>query len=233
MVRDLSIPILLLLAVMAAPAKGLHGQDTEPQYLSAVLEPTSRKQATFYRVANGRKGDLYAAAIHTIEGRLKAEGTYMDEALTIEHGTFVFYHSNGGVESRGEYQHGRKAGVWERFTAAGVPLAEKFYDPEPLSNIVYTRAQEMPRYGDGDERVLVRYIKEHVNAASGQRTKAKVTANFVVEKSGVLSDVIIIGGKDPKVDERVADAIRSTAPWEPGKDKGQPVRVQVRMPVNF
>lgn len=231
--RHTAVPVLLLLLTLAATAKGLHGQDTDPQYLSALLEPTSKKQAAFYRVPAGKTGEVFAGTIHTIDGRLKAKGTYLDEALTIEHGVFEFYHPNGEVESRGAYQNGRKSGVWERYSSAGVPLAEKIYDPEPLENIVYTRAQVMPRYADGDERTLVRYIKDRVNDQAGQRVKAKVTASFVVEKSGALSDITVTGGKSPAVDKQVADAIQSTAPWEPGMERGQPVRVQMRLPVQF
>jgi len=227
------LPLILLLFTLSVQAEGLQGQDTEPQYLSAVLEPTSKKNATYFRVPNGMKEDLFVGATYTVDGRLKAEGTYRDKELSIEHGMFIFYHANGEVESKGAYEHGKKTGLWKRFAVSGEELAEKMYDPEPLANIIYSRAQVMPRYADGDEKELVRYIKERVKAEAGQRTKAKVTASFVVEKSGALSDVKVLGGKDATTDQRVADAIRATAPWEPGMDKGQPVRVNVRLPVNF
>lgn len=227
------LPFLLFVLTLSVQAKGLHGQDTEPRYLSAVLEPTSKKNASFYRVPNGTKADLFVGTTFSLDGRMKAEGTYDDDALTIEHGSFVFYHQNGNIESKGAYEHGLKSGVWKRFDPSGDALAEKIYDPEPLANIIYTRAQLMPRYSEGDERELVRYIKDRVNAEAGKRTKAKVTASFVVEKSGALSDVKVIGGKDAQVDKQVADAILSTAPWAPGMEKGQPVRVNVRIPVQF
>ena len=227
------LPLLLFALTLSVQANGLQGQDPEPRYLSAVFEPTSKKNASFYRVPNGTKSDLFVGTTYSLDGRMKAEGTYNDAALTIEHGTFVFYHENGNIESTGAYEHGKKSGIWKRFEPGGGALAEKIYDPEPLANIIYSRAQVMPRYTDGDEKELVRYIKDRVNAEAGQRTKAKVTASFVVEKSGALSDMKVLGGKDATVDQRVADAIRSTAPWEPGLDKGQPVRVNVRLPVNF
>lgn len=227
------LPLLLFVLTLSVQANGLRGQDTEPRYLSAVLEPTSKKNASFYRVPNGTKEQLFVGTTYSLDGRMKAEGTYTDAALTIEHGTFVFYHQNGNIESSGAYEHGRKSGIWKRFEPTGDALAEKIYDPEPLANIIYTRAQTMPQYNEGDDRELVRYIKDRVNAGAGKRTKAKVTASFVVEKSGALSDVRVIGGKDAEVDQQVADAIRSTAPWSPGMEKGQPVRVNMRMPVQF
>lgn len=214
-------------------ANGARAQAEEPQYLTAALEQTARKSAAFYRVANGMRSELYVGTLYTLDGRVKAEGTYADAALNIPHGSFVFYHENGEVESRGNYQHGQKAGVWERYDQAGRPLAEKIYDPEPLANIIYTRAQVMPRNAVGDDRQFVRYIKDHLHNGSCPKAKAKVTASFVVEKSGVLTDVKVIGGKDPKVDQSVVEAIQATSPWEPGLERGQPVRVQVRIPVQF
>jgi hypothetical protein len=211
----------------------LFGQEAQPRYLSAVMEPTVRKTAVYYRLPAGTSGELYVGTTHTMNGALKAEGTYRDQELTIEHGRFVFYHDNGALESRGEYRYGKKTGVWQRFDANGNPLAEKVYDPDHLANIIYSSAQVMPRYPEGDDRVFVRYIRDRVNSETGQRTKAKVTATFVVEKTGELTDVKVHGGKDPEVDGKVADAIRTATPWVPGEEKGQPVRVKVRLPVNF
>jgi TonB family protein len=225
--------LLLPFVVFVAFISGVHAQGEDPQYLTAALEQTARKSAAFYRVANGMRSELYVGTLYSMDGRMKAEGTYADAALTIPHGAFVFYHSNGEVESRGNYQNGHKAGVWERYDQAGRPLAEKIYDPEPLANIIYTRAQVMPRNAMGGERELVRYIKDHLHNGNYPKARAKVMASFVVEKSGALTDVKVIGGKDPKVDQGVVDAIQATSPWEPGMEKGQPVRVQVRMPVNF
>ena len=38
---------------------------------------------------------------------------------------------------------------------------------------------------------------------------------------------------DAAFEERLSDAIRSTAPWTPGEEMGQPVRVRVKLPVQF
>ena len=54
---------------------------------------------------------------------------------------------------------GHKSGVWLRFDQWGRPLAEKVYDPEPLMNIVYTRAETMPAY-PGGEKELVKVLRE-------------------------------------------------------------------------
>ncbi|HRH69828.1 MAG TPA: TonB family protein [Flavobacteriales bacterium] len=201
-------------------------------YLSEVLEPTSKRNAAYFIQPDGKDGELFIGRIYTLDGKLKAEGRFRDEALTVEEGPFVFYHLNGQVESKGLYAMGNKSGVWERFDVMGQPLAEKVYNPEPLANIIYTRAQTMPQVAGG-ERALVRTIKEKVTDPSGKNVRGTVTASFIVEKNGDLTDVKVVEGKNEAINDQVVDVIKSTAPWTPGEDKGVPVRVQMRLPVQF
>lgn len=228
----------LLFAALMAPltsncAFGQEDGGPERQYLSEVLTPSAKKKAVFYRELSGREGELYIGKTYSMDGKLKAEGTYSDEALNLPNGFFTFYHPNGRVESRGDYIKGKKAGIWERFDAWGQPLAEKIYDPEPLANIVYTRAETMPSFKDGDEREFVRYVKTKVSDGTPSKPKGTYTSSFIVEKDGRLSEVKVVDGEDEHVGQQVVDAIRSTEPWKPGVDKGQPVRVQMRVPVQF
>lgn len=202
-------------------------------YLSQVLEPTTRGKAAFYMVPEGVEGELHIGRIYTMDGKLKAEGRFRDAALTIEEGPFVFYHPNGKVESQGEYVMGNKTGVWLRFDPWGNPLAEKVYNPDVLANILYTRAETMPTFRGGDERAFVRTVKEAVKLPTGTVVKGQVMTSFVVEKNGELSDVKVIEGKDKEIDDQLVDVIKSTSPWTPGVDKGVPVRVQMRVPVQF
>ncbi|HRF81335.1 MAG TPA: TonB family protein [Flavobacteriales bacterium] len=228
-------PAALLLLSITTPAVVAGNGDPKAAkiYLSQVLEPTTRGKAAFYMVPEGMDGELYVGKIYTMDGKLKAEGRFRDAALTIEEGAFVFYHPNGKVESQGEYVMGNKTGVWLRFDPWGGPLAEKVYNPDVLANILYTRAETMPTFKGGDERAFVRTVKEGVKLPAGTSVKGQVMTSFVVEKNGELSDVKVIEGKDKEIDDQLVDVIKSTSPWTPGVDKGVPVRVQMRVPVQF
>lgn len=201
-------------------------------FLSEVLEPTSKRNAAYYLQPDGKEGELFIGKIYTLDGKLKAEGRFKNEALTLEEGPFVFYHPNGKVESKGVYATGNKSGIWERYDVWGQPLAEKIYNPEPLANIIYTRAQTMPEV-QGGERALIRTIKEKVSDPSGKNVRGSVEASFIVEKNGELTDVKVIEGNNAAIDDQVVDMIKATSPWTPGEDKGVPVRVQMRLPVQF
>lgn len=228
---------LALFAALMAPLASLssyaQGGDEQRQYLSEVLEPAAKKRAAYYREVAGKDGELFIGKTYSVAGKLKAEGTYHDAAMTLPHGAFTFYHPNGRVESKGEYINGSKSGIWLRYDAWGEQLAEKIYDPEPLANIVYTRAQTMPQFNGGDQKAFVRHIRAKVESEADQRVKGTYTTSFVVEKDGSLTEVKVLEGQDKKIGEQVAGAVKSTAPWSPGAEKGQPVRVQMRVPVQF
>ena len=107
-----TISVLTMQAVMSV---GDGGPKNEKIYLSEVLEPTSKGKATYYLQQEGKDGDLFIGKVYTMTGELKAEGRFQDEALMIEQGPFVFFHSNGKIESKGNYALGYKTGVWERY----------------------------------------------------------------------------------------------------------------------
>ncbi len=211
----------------------MRAQDSDRRYLNEVLASTSKRSAKFYRLNEGKDGELFIGRTYSMDGKLKSEGTYADAELRVEHGSFTFYHTNGQIESQGEYIMGNKSGVWERFDTRGGALAEKIYNHVPLENIVYTRAETMPQHGRGSDKEFVRYIRDNVTPPIGKRIKGSVTASFIVEKDGMLTDVKVVDGKSAEVDRQVIQAIKATEPWRPGTDKGQPVRVVMRMPVHF
>ena len=217
---------------ICAPTNAATGQAADRIYLSAALEACQKKQAQFYMEPSGMDGPDHTSRIYTMAGKLKAEGRYADAGLTIPNGQFTFYHENGQVESKGRYEMGLKSGVWERYDDWGRALAEKIYNPDPLKDILYTQATSMPQY-PGGQKELVSYLKDRVNGQDGINAHGKLTTSFVVERDGTLTDIKVIDGDDGKLDERVVNALKASPPWDPGVERGQPVRVQVRVPVPY
>lgn len=63
--------------------------------------------------------------------------------------------------------------------------------------------------------------------------QGKVILNFVVEKDGSLSDIRILRGIDPLLDEEAVRVVKRMPRWIPGKNKGEIVRAQFTLPVTF
>jgi hypothetical protein len=94
--------------------------------------PAVRGELKFER--HGKRNGLFVGKAYDAEGRLLAEGRFLDTGLKEMHGDFIYYHLNGKVESRGRFENGRKVGVWERFDTEGRPMAERVYGATALES---------------------------------------------------------------------------------------------------
>jgi protein TonB len=63
-------------------------------------------------------------------------------------------------------------------------------------------------------------------------TEGKVFVQFVVSKTGEPTDLKITKGIGAGCDEEAMRVIGKTK-WEPGRQRGQPVRVRMTLPVYF
>ena len=218
------MPLLLVTTLLTSLTIG--SVNAQRSYLDVVLEPSSKAKAAYYLEPNGKDAQGgFLVHLYTLDDVLKADGRYLDAEYRVPDGHFVFYYPDGKVESEGDYEKGRKNGVWQRHDKWGRELAEKVYDPAPLTNLVYTLAQTMPQYPGGD-KALVHYVRDKVG-----KTKGDVMASFIVEKNGQLSDVQVVGAEDQQTADQIAGLLSSLPPWQAGIQDGQPVRVQMRVPL--
>ncbi|MCU7496044.1 MAG: M56 family metallopeptidase [Ignavibacteria bacterium] len=110
-------------------------------------------------------------------------------------------------------------------------LAEtSFQDEEP-----YTFVDEMPSYPKGQDALLT-FISGNVvypAKAKKEQIQGKVIVGFIVEKDGSLSDIKVLKGIGGGCDEEAIRVTKLMGKWNPGKDKGKPVRVRMVMPYQF
>jgi len=63
--------------------------------------------------------------------------------------------------------------------------------------------------------------------------QGRVYIEFVVEKDGSLTDIKIMKGIGGRCDEEACRIIGNAPKWEPGKQRGRPVRVKMVIPILF
>jgi len=63
--------------------------------------------------------------------------------------------------------------------------------------------------------------------------EGKVFVHFVVDKNGRLSDIKIVKGIGTGCDKEVLRIINISPNWNPGKQRGLPVKVRMMMPITF
>ncbi len=70
-------------------------------------------------------------------------------------------------------------------------------------------------------------------AAIDRKIRGTVYLTFIVEKDGSVSNVTVVKGVDPLLDDEAVRAISASPKWAPGLQRGEPVRVRYSIPLSF
>lgn len=94
----------------------------------------------------------------------------------------------------------------------------------------------MPTFRGGGLDEFRNWVTKRTNypqAAIDKRIRGTVTLTFIVEKDGSVTNVTIVKGVDPLLDEAAVKAISESPKWTPGLQRGEPARVRFLIPLNF
>ncbi len=91
---------------------------------------------------------------------------------------------------------------------------------------------EMPAF-NGDLFNFLTSKLRYPTLAVEMRTQGTVYLTFVVEKNGDIGDIQIMRGVSDGCTEEAIRVVKSMPKWKPGKNNGEPVRVQYNLPVKF
>jgi protein TonB len=103
------------------------------------------------------------------------------------------------------------------------------------SPTVYFTAEQAPAFPGGNA-ALLKFLNNKLTypaAALDRQLSGKVHVTFVVDTAGHLHDPRVVRGLGFGLDEEAIRLVRLMPWWTPGKIKGQPVWVQVTMPIQF
>jgi protein TonB len=101
---------------------------------------------------------------------------------------------------------------------------------------VFLIVEDMPTFQGGTIEKFRDYIQSTVKyptLAMENGISGTVYVSFVVNKKGEVTNINIIRGVDPSLDDAVIAALKQAPKWEPGKQRGKPVNVSFSIPVKF
>ena len=114
-----------------------------------------------------------------------------------------------------------------------IPIVE---DEEVVAEMeIFTVVEAMPTFPGGDSERM-RFLQDNIKYPQMAREsgiQGTVYVTFVVEPNGSVSDVRILRGIGGGCDEEAIRVIKLMPKWEPGMQRGKPVRVQFNMPIKF
>jgi len=108
---------------------------------------------------------------------------------------------------------------------------KKDQTPNHVFTIVETDAEYV-----GGEKARIAFLSKNIKYPEEARKngiQGRVYVTFVVEKDGSLTDVQVTRGIGYGCDDEAVRVIKLMPNWIPGKQRGEPVRVQFNLPIRF
>ena len=98
---------------------------------------------------------------------------------------------------------------------------EKIYEQSEVASAVSTQSNQE----------VVEFCLKNFIYPDSIRVDGKIMTDLIIEKDGRVSDVIIVKGLHPTLDQESKRVLKLIPKFIPGKLDGQPVRSKYRMPV--
>ena len=100
----------------------------------------------------------------------------------------------------------------------------------------FTMVEVMPLFQGENAQSFRRWIGTQLRypeEAAKKNIQGRVTASFIIEKDGTLTNVEIIQSPDALLSQEMQRILVSSPKWTPGTQRGQAVRVKFTIPTDF
>ncbi|MDD3488837.1 MAG: TonB family protein [Paludibacter sp.] len=102
-------------------------------------------------------------------------------------------------------------------------------------DVIFTVVEQMPKFPGGNQ-AMFKYLSENIRYpenAHKNGIQGRVICQFVVDSEGKVTAVEVVRGVDRDLDLEALRVVKAMPAWEPGRQKGKPVRVKYTLPINF
>jgi protein TonB len=111
-----------------------------------------------------------------------------------------------------------------------------FEEEEAGEEEVFIIVEDMPKFMGGDQNAFRAWIQQNLRypeIAAENGISGRVFVQFAVNSKGQVVDAKVIRGVDPALDKEALRVVNSSPKWQPGKQRGKPVKVQFTFPIVF
>ena len=108
-------------------------------------------------------------------------------------------------------------------------------EEEESEQQIFTVVEKMPEF-PGGLPALMRFLSKNIRypvIAQENGVQGRVVCAFVVNKDGSIVDIEVLRGRDPSLDKEAVRVLGTMPKWNPGEQRGKPVRVKYTVPVTF
>lgn len=109
-------------------------------------------------------------------------------------------------------------------------------EEEATEDEIFVIVEDMPRFKGGDINNFRDWVQKRVRypeLAAENGIQGRVFITFVVETNGNVSNVSVSRSVDALLDDAAKEAVAASPKWQPGMQRGRPVRVRYSIPIIF
>lgn len=120
-------------------------------------------------------------------------------------------------------------------TAFGQSATEKSQNVIAPDEKVFDVVEEQPSF-PGGQGAMMSWLSDNIKypvTAAQNGVQGRVLVQFIVGKSGDISDVKVIRGVDPSLDREAVRVVNAMPKWKPGRQGGENVNVRYTLPLTF
>jgi protein TonB len=106
---------------------------------------------------------------------------------------------------------------------------------EEIVDEVFTLVEEYPSF-DGGDLAFIKFVQNNLvypEKARRMGLEGRVFVQFIVEKDGSLTNVIVLKGISGGCNEEAIRVMQNSPKWLAGKQRGRAIRVQMVVPITF
>ena len=114
-----------------------------------------------------------------------------------------------------------------------VEVVEEVVEEEAIP---FQLVEEKPSFNGGDANEFSKWVNSKLvypEIAKENGVQGRVTLSFTVEKDGSVTNVRVLRGVDPSLDDEAVRVVKSSPKWKPGKQRDRTVKVTYTFPVIF
>ena len=114
-----------------------------------------------------------------------------------------------------------------------IPVEEEDVTEETLP---FVMVEQKPKFNGGDANEFSKWVNsrlQYPQICIENGRQGRVTISFTIKTDGTLSDVKVLRGVDPALDQEAVRVVKSSPKWTPGKQRDRAVAVSYTFPVIF
>ena len=114
-----------------------------------------------------------------------------------------------------------------------IPVEEEEVTEETLP---FVMVEQKPKFNEGDANEFSKWVNsrlQYPQICIENGRQGRVTLSFTIKADGSLSDVKVLRGVDPALDQEAVRVVKSSPKWTPGKQRDRAVAVSYTFPVIF